>query len=83
MINGRKLDIPSYIVKPGDAVAWKEKSINKALYNKALERIESRVIPSWLSLDKKDMSGRVLSLPIAEEITTKFDKKMVVEHYSR
>jgi small subunit ribosomal protein S4 len=83
MVNGHKVDIPSFIVKPGDAVTWKGTSVNKALYNKAVERIEARVIPSWLSLDKKDMSGRVLSLPVAEEITTKFDKKMVVEHYSR
>jgi small subunit ribosomal protein S4 len=64
-------------------VTWKGSSVNKALFNKAMERIEARVVPSWLSLDKKDLSGRVLSLPVAEEITTKFDKKMVVEHYSR
>jgi small subunit ribosomal protein S4 len=83
MVNGHKVDIPSFVVKPGDAVTWKGSSVNKALYNKAMERIEARVIPSWLSLDKKDLSGRVLSLPVAEEITTKFDKKMVVEHYSR
>jgi small subunit ribosomal protein S4 len=83
MVNGKKVDIPSFVVKPGDAVTWKGSSVNKALYNKAMERIEARVIPSWLSLDKKDLSGRVLSLPVAEEITTKFDKKMVVEHYSR
>ena len=82
-VNGQKVDIPSYIVKPGDAVAWKPSSVNKALYNRAMERIDARVIPAWLSLDKKDLSGRVLSLPVAEEITTKFDKKMVVEHYSR
>jgi len=83
MVNGHKVDIPSFTVKPGDAVTWKGTSVNKALYNKAKERIEARVIPSWLSLDKTDMSGRVLSLPVAEEIATKFDKKMVVEHYSR
>jgi len=83
MVNGHKVDIPSFTVKPGDAVTWKGTSVNKALYNKAVERIEARVIPSWLSLDKTDMSGRVLSLPVAEEIATKFDKKMVVEHYSR
>jgi len=83
MVNGKKVDIPSFVVKPGDAVTWKGSSVNKALFNKAMERIEARVVPSWLSLDKKDLSGRVLSLPVAEEITTKFDKKMVVEHYSR
>jgi small subunit ribosomal protein S4 len=83
MVNGHKVDIPSFTVKPGDALTWKGTSVNKALYNKAVERIEAKVIPSWLSLDKTDMSGRVLSLPVAEEIATKFDKKMVVEHYSR
>jgi small subunit ribosomal protein S4 len=83
MVNGHKVDIPSFVVKPGDAVAWKVNSVNKALYNRATERIQARVVPSWLSLDKQDMSGRVLSLPVAEEIATKFDKKMVVEHYSR
>lgn len=83
MVNGHKVDIPSYVVKPGDAITWKESSINKALYNRALERIDSKVIPSWLVLDKKDLSGRVLSLPVSEEIATKFDKKMIVEYYSR
>ncbi len=82
-VNGRKVDIPSYVVKPGDAIAWKPTSVNKALYNRAMERIDARVIPAWLAVDRSDLSGQVLSLPVAEEITTKFDKKMVVEHYSR
>jgi small subunit ribosomal protein S4 len=49
----------------------------------ALERVDSRTIPSWLSLDKNNLSGKVLTLPVVEEITAKFDGKMLVEYYSR
>jgi len=83
MVNERKVDIPSFLVKPGDIIAWREKGIKTELYKKALERIDSKIIPSWLSLDKKDLSGQVLTLPAPNEIATKFDGKMIVEYYSR
>jgi len=83
MVNGRKVDIPSFLVKPGDVIAWREKSIKKEPYKRALQGIDSKVIPSWLSLDEKDFSGRVLTLPVPDEIATKFDGKMIVEYYSR
>jgi small subunit ribosomal protein S4 len=82
-VNGRKVDIPSFLVKPGDMVAWREGSINKEPYKSALEGIDSKVIPSWLSIDKGNLSGRVLSLPLADEVSAKFDGKLIVEHYSR
>lgn len=82
-VNGRKVDIPSFLVKPGDMVAWREGSINKEPYKSALEGIDSKVIPSWLSIDKDNLSGRVLSLPLADEVSAKFDGKLIVEHYSR
>lgn len=82
-VNGRKVDIPSFLVKPGDMVAWRERSINKEPYKSALEGIDSKVIPSWLSIDKDNLSGRVLSLPLADEVSAKFDLKLIVEHYSR
>lgn len=82
-VNGRKVDIPSFLVKPGDVVAWREGSINKEPYKSALEGIDSKVIPSWLSIDKDNLSGRVLSLPLADEVSAKFDGKLIVEHYSR
>ncbi len=83
MVNGRKVDIPSFLVKPGDVIAWRDRGVKKQPYNMALERVDSHVIPSWLSLDKEDLSGRVLTLPVPEEIAAKFDGKMIVEYYSR
>jgi small subunit ribosomal protein S4 len=83
MVNERKVNIPSFLVKPGDVIAWREKSIKKEPYTKALQGIDSKVIPSWLSLDKEKNSGRVLTLPTLDEAATKFDGKMIVEHYSR
>jgi small subunit ribosomal protein S4 len=82
-VNRRRVNIPSFLVKPGDIVAWSERSINQEPYKSALEGIDSKVIPSWLSIDKSNLSGRVLSLPLIDEVGAKFDGKMIVEHYSR
>ncbi len=82
-VNGRKVDIPSFLVKPGDAVSWTGKSREKAPFKRALEGIESKLIPGWLSLDTTDLTGRVLSLPASAELDLKFDHKLIVEHYSR
>jgi len=83
MVNGRKVDIPSFLVRPGDVIAWREKGISKEPYKMAMERVDSQLIPSWLSLDKETLSGRVLTLPAPEEIAAKFDGKKIVEYYSR
>jgi small subunit ribosomal protein S4 len=82
-VNRRRVNIPSFLVKPGDIVAWSERSINQEPYKSALEGIDSKVIPSWLNIDKSNLSGRVLSLPLIDEVGAKFDGKMIVEHYSR
>jgi len=83
MVNGKKVDIPSYLVKPGDIISWKERAVKTEIYERVAQEIDSKIIPSWLSLDKKDLSGRVLTLPITSEVDAKFDKKMIVEYYSR
>lgn len=82
-VNGRKVDIPSFLVKAGDVITWKERSVKTELYKKVAQDIESKVIPSWLSLDKENLSGRVLTLPIPDEVAAKFNVKMIVEYYSR
>jgi len=83
IVNERKVDIPSFLVKPGDAIAWREKGTKKEPYKRALQGIDSKVIPVWLSLDRENLSGRVLTLPTPDEIAAKFDGKMIVEYYSR
>jgi small subunit ribosomal protein S4 len=82
-VNRRKVNIPSFLVKPGDTIGWNERSMNKEPYKSALQGIDSKIIPSWLNIDKSNLSGRVLSLPLASEVSAKFDGKLIVEHYSR
>lgn len=82
-LNGRKTDIPSCLVKPGDVIAWKEDSAKLDLYKRAAEGVESKYIPSWLNLDKQNLSGRVLSPPSRNEIDSRIDERVIVEFYSR
>jgi len=83
MLNGHKTDIPSCLVSEGDAISWKERSSRTEYYKQLAEVIESRVLPSWLTLDRNNLVGGVLSLPTPDEIDAKFDAKTIVEYYSR
>jgi small subunit ribosomal protein S4 len=83
LLNGRKTDIPSCLVKPGDAVAWREGSTKSEYYKTLVQEIEGRTIPGWLTLDKQKMAGQIVSLPTAEDIEVKFDEKAIFEYYSR
>ncbi len=83
MVNGRKVDIPSYRVKVDDVVNWKESSRDTGIYAQMSEDIPRRPLPNWLSLDSENMAGRVVSAPEPDEIDTGIDVRLVVEHYSR
>jgi len=83
LLNGRKTDIPSCLIKEGDVISWHARSSKQAYYKQLLQVIGGKVIPGWLSLDKQQMTGKVLSLPTPDDIETKFDVAAVVEHYSR
>lgn len=82
-VNGRKVDIPSYHVKVDDIVMWKEKSKDTVIYAQMSQNIPRRPLPTWLSLDPQNMSGRILSLPDTTDIDTEIDVRLVVEFYSR
>ena len=83
LLNGRKTDIPSCLVKPGNAISWREGSTKTEYYKTLVQEIEGRTIPSWLTLDKQKLVGQVVNLPTAEDIEVKFDEKAIVEYYSR
>ena len=83
MLNGRKTDIPSCLVKEGDTISWRESSTKTEYYKQLAESIEAKSVASWLSLDKKTLVGRVLSPPTPDDIGAKFDGKAIVEYYSR
>ncbi len=82
-LNGRVTDIPSCHVKQGDAITWKEGSSKIVPYQEAAQEIESKLIPSWLSLDSGNLSGQVLSAPSRSEIETTIDERLIVAFYSR
>jgi small subunit ribosomal protein S4 len=83
VLNGRKTDIPSCLVKEGDTIGWVESSTKNAYYKQIAETIESKVLPAWLGLDKKKMEGQVLSLPNPDDVEANFSGKTIVEYYSR
>jgi small subunit ribosomal protein S4 len=82
-VNDRKTDIPSLLVKPGDIVKWREASTKTEYYKRVAEEIEEKFIPNWLSLDKENMTGRVLNLPGKDDIEAGFNEKAIVAYYSR
>jgi small subunit ribosomal protein S4 len=83
MLNGRKTDVPSCLVKEGDTISWKERSTKNQYYKQLLEEIESKTIPGWLSLDREKLVGQVISLPTPDDVGAEFDGQAVVEYYSR
>jgi len=83
VLNGRKTDIPSCLVKEGDTISWKERSTRTEYYKQLVQTIESKSVLSWLSLDRGNLVGQVLSLPTPDDIDAKFEGKSIVEYYSR
>ncbi len=83
MLNGHKTDIPSCLVSENDTISWREGSTRTEYYKLLTETIESRSVPSWLTLDRGNLVGRVVSLPTPDEIEAKFNGKTIVEYYSR
>jgi len=83
LLNGRKTNIPSYLVKEGDSINWRQESTQTEYYKQLTQTIQAKSVSSWLSLDKQNLVGRVLSLPTPDAIETKIDEKTIVEYYSR
>ncbi|MDY6907937.1 MAG: 30S ribosomal protein S4 [Chloroflexota bacterium] len=82
-LNEKKMDIPSCLVKPGDVVAWRERSTRNELYKAVAEGIGDKVVPDWLALERDRLVGRVLALPGRGDIDVTIDAKTIVEYYSR
>jgi len=83
MLNGRKVNIASCLVKEGDAISCKESSTKNEYFKQLIEDIEAKSIASWLSLDRENLVGQVISLPTPDEIGATWDGKAIVEYYSR
>ena len=82
-VNGKKVDIPSFLVKAGDTIEIREKSRSIKAIKEAVERTETSSPFSWLSVDKENMRGQFLTIPAAAEIPVSVDTRLIVEYYSK
>jgi small subunit ribosomal protein S4 len=82
-VNGRKVNIPSYLVQPGDVVGVRTASRSKAIFEEIAVDLEHRAVPEWLSRDDITMSGRVMGQPEREDIDVSINEQLIVEYYSR
>jgi len=83
LVNHSKVNIPSYLVKPGDVIELREKSKKIVRILEALEGVARRGVPQWLELEKEQLKGSVKGLPTREEITIPIQEKLIVELYSK
>lgn len=83
LLNGHRINIPSYLVKEGDAIAWKETRKKTMLFQQATQAAASKSVPGWLTLDPATLESRVSRLPTPEDCETKIDGKAIVAYYSR
>lgn len=83
LVNGKPVDIPSYLLKPGDTVVVHEKSRNIAVINEALEALPRRGVPPWLELRKEHYEGVFKTFPTREEIDIPVQEQLIVEFYSK
>ncbi len=83
LVNQAKVNIPSYLIKPGDIIQLREKSKKVVRILEAVEGVARRGVPPWLELDKEQLKGNVKGLPAREDITLPIQEKLIVELYSK
>jgi small subunit ribosomal protein S4 len=83
LVNGRKVDIPSALLKVGDVVTVRERSHKVARIQEALELSQRRGVPEWLEVDRPNFTGRIRALPARSDLTMPINEKLVVELYSK
>ena len=83
LVNGKCVNIPSYLVKAGDTVEIREKSKSAQRYKDILEVTEGRMVPAWLESDQENLKGVVKELPTRDEIDVPVNEMLIVELYSK
>ena len=83
LVNGKKVNIPSFQVRTGDVVKVKDSSRRQKYFRELLEKKEEQNIPSWLNVDKKGLNAKVLHAPTDDDIPSNINTAMIVEFYSR
>jgi len=82
-VNGRKTNVPSFLVKPGDQVRVRDRSRNLAFFQAQKDEMAHKKPPAWLAVDGNALQGQVLTLPTREDIDFTINEQLIVEYYSR
>ena len=82
-VNGKVVNIPSYLVKAGDVIEIRENKKDSVRYKEIIETAGGRIIPAWLDVDQENLKGTVKALPTREEIDVPVDEMLIVELYSK
>ena len=82
-VNGKKVNIPSYLVRPRDVVQVKEASQKIARINEALAAVDRRGVPQWIDLEKDGFKGHVKQMPAREDVTLPIREQLIIELYSK
>ena len=83
LVNGKCVNIPSYLVKAGDVIEVKEKCKSSQRYKDALEVTAGRLVPAWLDVDQENLRGTVKEMPTRDEIDVPVNEMLIVELYSK
>lgn len=82
-VNGSRVDIPSYRVKVGDVISLRENSKKSVKFKEIVEATNGRLIPSWLDVDKENLTAKVVRLPVKEDLDYEVEEHLIVELYSK
>lgn len=82
-VNGKKVDIPSYLVSAGDVIAVRQKSKQSEKFKVVAEANANRPVPTWLEVDRENQSGKVVALPSRDQIDLEIQETLIVELYSK
>ena len=82
-VNGKKMNVPSYILKQGDIIAPNPNKSKKKPVNEAIESLKEKTLPEWLSFDMDSKQGIVQSMPTREDVKLPIEEQLIVELYSR
>ena len=82
-VNGKRVDIPSYLVKPGEVISLRESSRNADRMKDIFERNSNRLVPKWIDMNKDTLEGKIIALADREDIDFPVEEHLIVEYYSK
>lgn len=82
-VNGKRVDIPSYLVKPGEVISLRESSRNADRMKDIVDRNSNRLVPKWIDMNKDTLEGKIIALADREDIDFPVEEHLIVEYYSK